>query len=181
MSTVVQILTYDGSETDIILNYLTFFVNTLVLAAVCRSSATSTSSRYDENTSRNLPRKISLSRNRTWLWVTSLLFLFQIFLCSVLVRCVGISVVWSAQCSFSVVTLHFYQIYNDNRILSAAVFTSTCLSVTLWIYYIVVSDLITTVAHFCSILLGLVLYALNTKMCTDGMPQQQEEENALFQ
>ena len=69
------ILTYDGSSTDIIINYTMLAINLLITAFV--------------------------NRHQGVLWwvnvlLTAFLFAFQIVLCLV-IGCMGISVVWSAQ------------------------------------------------------------------------------------
>jgi hypothetical protein len=176
-SSVPEILTYDGSATDIILNYVAFLANTIALAAVCIGSARS---RCGENRSRKQPTIIVLSNHSTWLLITLFLVFFQIFLCSVIVRCVGISVVWSAQCSFSLLLFLFLQNPFSKKSLFASTLISTSLSLALWIYYLIVSDLITTIAHICSIVLGLALFILLRIMCRGGEPPSQGEENPLM-
>ncbi len=172
-SSVAEILTYEGSAKDIILNYVAFFINTIALAAVCIGSARS---RCGENGSRKQP---TISNHSTWLLITLFLVFFQIFLCSVIVRCVGISVVWSAQCSFSLLKFLSLQNSFSKKSLFAAILISTSLSLALWIYYLIVSDLLTTIAHICSFFLGLALYILLHIMCRGGEPPSQGEENPL--
>lgn len=174
-SSVAEILTYDGSVTDVLLNYTAFIVNTIVLAALCLSSARS---RCEDNRSRKQPMIFALSDHCTWIMVTLFLVCLQIFLCSVIVRCVGISVVWSAQCGFSLLTFLFLPNPFSNKKLSAAVLVSTSLILALWIYYLIASDLITTIAHICSIFLGVALFILLRKLCRpQGELTRQGEEN----
>lgn len=176
-SSVADILTYDGSVTDVVLNYTALIVNTIVLAALCICSSRS---RCDDNRNRKQPMSFDLSDHCTWVLVTLFLVCFQIFLCSVIVRCVGISVVWSAQCGFSLLKFLFLPNLFSKKKLSAAVLVSISLSLALWIYYLIASDLITTIAHICSIVLGVALFILLRMLCRpQGELTRQGEEHAV--
>lgn len=145
-SQIQDILDYNGSGTDVILNYTAIVVTlTPILLEL-----------YE------LP-----DRSRLWqfIWVPLLIFLFtfQIILC-VIVGCFGVSIVWSALCGFSVYIyyriFHLMDVANRRtrlRLIRLSLSSSVLLSTALWIYYAATSDVITTVAHLCALFLGVSL------------------------
>lgn len=84
-------------------------------------------------------------------------------MCEALVddQCTGISIVWSALCGYC--WMVYYENKNKSneydahyRVLWALSVTTVYCSI-LWVYYLIVEALITTIAHVCAVLLGLVI------------------------
>lgn len=130
------ILTYDGSTTDIIINYTMLAINLLITAFV--------------------------NRHQGVLWwvnvlLTAFLFAFQIVLCLV-IGCMGISVVWSAQFGYYGVLAAFGKrpITEQKELLCAVLFGVVATLLT-WLYYLVTAEAITTVAHLCAALMGALI------------------------
>jgi putative Mn2+ efflux pump MntP len=79
-------------------------------------------------------------------------------------NCVGISIVWSANCGFSLVTYYYFAIKNEVyknksktlKIKIGLIFTFLY-CIVIWIYYCIVEHFITTVAHICAFLLGFLI------------------------
>jgi hypothetical protein len=144
-ASVASILSYDGAETDILINYMTLSVNVLVSIPLCFV----------------FPSSAPLAR---FFWVPLLicLFIFQIVLC-LFEGCTGISIVWCCVCSFN--TYLWFQIYKSDIISSqgyksslyASISLAGLLSAGVIIYYGVVSELLTTIAHLCAIVLGVAI------------------------
>lgn len=144
VSLVQDILNYQGRRIDFILNYTAIVVTLTPIFLM----------QYQ------LPVS---SRLRRFVWIPLLIFLFvfQISLC-VAVGCIGVSIVWSALCGYSVfiynTSFNPADDINGNTWLllvrlclsGAVVFSSA-----LWIYYMVTNDTITSVAHFSAVLLGV--------------------------
>ena len=130
------ILTYDGSSTDIIINYTMLAINLLITAFV--------------------------NRHQGVLWwinvlLTAFLFAFQIVLCLV-IGCMGISVVWSAQFGYYGVLAVFgkHPITEQKELLCAVLFGVVATLLT-WLYYLVTAEAMTTVAHLCAALMGALI------------------------
>ena len=82
----------------------------------------------------------------------------------------GVSIVWSAQCGFSLATcMHFSRLRKDgtSRMVNVchAVFMSCAVSIALWVYYALVEGTKTTMYHLSSAVLGVMLgYVVKMKM-----------------
>ncbi|CAM9353631.1 unnamed protein product [Ectocarpus fasciculatus] len=142
---LTRVFTYEGSETDIYINYVTL-VLTLITLILCTRRAGERASRYP--------------RYAAWFWVpfTSVLFAMQVFAdCST--NNVGISAVWSAYAGF--VFLAWWRIQHVRRpedqgcvaeVTAVSTLTyATPASLAVWtgvcMYYAIVEEAITTVAH----------------------------------
>ena len=122
------------------------------------------------------PNKYSLFV-RQFFWIILLigLFLFQIILC-VVVECAGVSIIWRALCGFIPFTFYSIQSFDSSvyekqknlHIISITMYISLVYCIVLLIYYAIVAYAITTVAHFCALLLGLLIgYSFLRNMYTD--------------
>ena len=145
ISSVEGILCYEGNVIDIVLNY-TAIAATIVPTILIYCY---------------LPLEYEHLR-LFWIPYVILLFIFQVSLC-LIVGCFGVSIVWSALCSFAIysyvlfISSRSYSIPLGNLVLiQSSLSTSTLFSILLWIYYAVVADFITSLAHLCAVLLGLV-------------------------
>jgi hypothetical protein len=145
-SQIQDILVYDGSETDVVLNYTAVAITLTPILLILFE----------------LPGSFRLWR-LIWIPLLIFLFVFQIALC-IIVGCFGVSIVWSALCGFSVYL--YYLILNSADVVIGktrlllirfSLSSSVLLSTGLWIYYAATSDVITTVAHLCAIMLGVAL------------------------
>ena len=145
ISSIEGILDYNGNKLDTLLNYTAIVVNLVPLIFLFNL----------------LPQSYGTLRY-FWILYTILLFIFQIGLCLV-VGCFGVSIVWSALCSF--VVYSYTVIFqprctgidsNDSSNIKVSVFLSVLFSIILWTYYAFVEDFITSLAHFCAVMLGLV-------------------------
>jgi hypothetical protein len=139
---IYDILTYNGSDTDVILNYIALvlgFIPLLWMGTKLRSN------------------------DRVFCLLTTVfLSVFQIMLCLYAFDCTGISIVWSAICGFNIM-LYFTlerMIGNDGSAIlkygieiTLVLFCIYCL--VLWVYYAVVEVFLTTIAHACALVLGL--------------------------
>ena len=146
--TVSSILNYEGCRVDVAINYValifSFFPSILQLYY--------------------LPLDYGTHIRYLWLPLVSFLFAFQIELC-LNVGCSGISIVWSALCGFNIfLYLRIKHRYTDNlghnQYLHIAMVLSTVYSTIAWVYYAIVSDALTTIAHICAILLGVIFAIL---------------------
>jgi hypothetical protein len=160
------ILTYQGSQRDIVLNYALLVANVLVCSITTASNA-------HYGASRGLERKLVASG--------ALVFVaaYQINLC-LLVGCSGISIIWSACAGW---------IFSEGRrracMLGDSGTSATEASSSPWnrhitllvwerfmlafdilviIYYACVTEPITTVAHLCAILMGFLLSLASIRM-----------------
>lgn len=160
---VLEILTYDSSPTDIVLNYVALGVTLGHVVVVLR------------------PLKPRLFGQRFWIPLTGFLFTFQIGLC-MFDGCVGISIVWCAYCGFGT-TLRSYLQKNkrppaDKKRSDLTErywwWMSLSVSTALCVYYAVVEEPITTVAHGCAIVLGGAIgYLFNSLAITDEDGKEQ--------
>jgi hypothetical protein len=154
------ILTYQGSQKDIILNYALLVANVVVCSITTASNA-------HYGTSRGLERKLVASG--------ALVFVaaYQINLC-LLVGCSGISIIWSACAGwiFSEGRRRACMLRDSessateaslsspwNRHVTLLVWERVMLAadVLVIIYYACVTEAITTVAHLCAIMMGFLL------------------------
>ena len=147
---VACILTYNNHTLDIYLNYtaLLFAVVPLCLIFTCADKT-----------------KYSIFvRFVSWISVLFGLILFQLLLC-MLMHCAGISIVWSALCSFSpyvffkmrTLDATAYQRIQDVHAISVTLYLSLFYCSCLWVYYAVTVAFITTLAHVCAFIMGIVL------------------------
>ena len=108
-----------------------------------------------------------------FLYVVSL-FAFQVGLC-LIVGCVGISIVWSANVGVIVIILKYlwsqsqsllslsearpsrysFNFKSSGAVVAVVVVLTPC--VTAWLYYAVVEEALTTLAHLCALLLGVII------------------------
>ena len=139
--TVTGILTYYGCTDDVILNYTSLTCSTVALATLCY----------------HLQAQYEGSIRYIWILLTLFLLLFQIGLCLV-VSCSGISIIWSSQiglCWFFIPAFFTEQAEKSNILPSLTlVGLSSLLASSLWTYYYLTAELLTTVAHACAVLLG---------------------------
>jgi hypothetical protein len=149
------ILTYQGSQKDIVLNYALLVANVVVCSITTASNA-----------HRGLERKLVASG--------ALVFVaaYQINLC-LIVGCSGISIIWSAcagwilgegrrrACMLGVYGSSATETSSSpwNRHITLLVWERVMLAadVLVIIYYACVTEAITTVAHLCAILMGFLL------------------------
>eukprot|EP01038_Epipyxis_sp_PR26KG_P008644 gene8644-11684_t len=146
---LLNILSYDGSVLDCALNYVA-----LIVTSVALTFAFISTSWHDERLQR-LPFLM--------IPIEIFLFIFQIVLC-VIESCVGISVVWSGLCGINMLWMYWFcnspNSLNNCKMndVSATFFILSLLfCVAIWIYYAIVDNLLTSIAHFCAILLGFAL------------------------
>eukprot|EP00051_Salpingoeca_urceolata_P005679 m.75779 g.75779 ORF g.75779 m.75779 type:complete len:239 (+) comp14493_c2_seq1:68-784(+) len=158
--TLWDILTYDGSVLDCAINYvlLALSVCTTILLATSLGPATPTF---------------------RWPWWFFALCFYQIGLCY-LVQCVGVSIVWNAVASW---------MYSEagrtagqaTALVAGAAGSLLALSLAVDVYYCITDELLTTVAHMLSLLLGLVVYLLDTRMNrslhSNSRQQQQQQQD----
>jgi hypothetical protein len=153
------ILTYQGSQRDIILNYALLVANVVVCSIT-------TASNVHYGTSRGLERKLVAS--------SALVFVaaYQINLC-LLVGCSGISIIWSACAGWTLSEGRRRACMLEDSGSSAVEASSSRwgrhITLLVWerfmlaadllaiIYYACVTEAITTVAHLCAILMGFLL------------------------
>ena len=135
MVNVHEILTYDGSATDIILNYIALVVTLFPFLFFLLKGGSG---------------KILI-----W-WGTVFIFLwaFQIGLC-LAEGCTGISIVWNAVIGHGVVDHMRETVFNFRVLLFSGIFAAVIDA-----YYLFSTDLITTAAHACALLLGSLLSGL---------------------
>ena len=146
---VLCILTYNNHQIDIYLNYMAILLAIIPLVLTF--------------TFLNHNKYASVIRHTAWIIILLGLFLFQIGLC-VAVSCAGVSVVWSALVGFTpflfVNIKYFDATAYENlyvNFINATLYVSTVYSIALWIYYAMVATFITTVAHFCALVLGIFM------------------------
>jgi hypothetical protein len=135
-----QILTYDYCDKHFLINYsLILLLQATVLV-------------------HKIPAKI-VACSTIYLWA------FQIILC-LIVGCVGVSVVWSAQ--LGILIHHRWHRFRGKSTLHEEVplwsgilfYFSLVVGFTAWIYYAVTWEPITSLAHFCAVIMGFLLDAL---------------------
>lgn len=153
------ILTYQGSQRDIILNYALLVANVVVCSIT-------TASNVHYGTSRGLERKLAASG--------ALVFVaaYQINLC-LLVGCSGISIIWST-CAGWILSEGRRRACMPGNAGSSSTEASASpwnrhITLQVWerlmlasdviviVYYACVTEAITTVAHLCAILMGFLL------------------------
>jgi hypothetical protein len=108
-----------------------------------------------------IPTKIMVF-STIYLWV------FQITLCFI-VGCVGVSVVWSAQLGILINHRRHHSATKistneKTRLWAMRLYrVSLVIGFTAWVYYAVIEEPITTLAHFCALAMGLLLDALTQR------------------
>ena len=135
---IVQILTYDYCDEHIAINYSLIL---LLQAAVLLHG---------------IPTKI-VAFSTFYLWA------FQVILC-LIVGCVGVSVVWSAQLGILMHRRHHLAAksspHQELPPWSWKLFSlSLVVGSTTWVYYAVIWEPITTLAHVCALVMGILLGA----------------------
>ena len=84
-----------------------------------------------------------------------------------IVQCQGVSIVWSALWGYNPLTyyklLDIYDYSNSIKSFISITLAVSCLySVILWVYYAIVEEALTTIAHLCALILGIIIaYILN--------------------
>ena len=78
------------------------------------------------------------------------------------VDCRGISIVWSAYCGYIlylyyILKKQFIHYYYPSNLFEISLILSILYDLSLWIYYGIVSDTLTTIAHIAAILLGFLI------------------------
>ena len=137
---VLAILTYDGSFENVMINY-TMVLVTLYTLLLLQSIS-------------------QLPRYSLFLLASSVfLVAYQIGLC-LLVQCVGISIVWSAYSGMVYNILHHHarrseEPFDENILFQVRLQFLCVLSV--WMYYLFVEEIITTVAHILAFVLGILI------------------------
>ena len=96
-----------------------------------------------------------------------------------LVHCTGISIVWSSFVGFSATVYFYLESTNIDSDMKSTVkillLASTLFAIALWIYYAVVADALTSVAHFAAVLLGgLIGYCYQVSLRNNNNIQHDE-------
>ena len=170
LSHIGCILTYGGNSTDIAINYSLVVMNSVWCCFVALTTA-------DSVPNHNRRRLYHTSNVMALIFVV----VFQVVLC-LMVGCSGISIIWCAQAGWVV-----HQRYYSHRFLLAnhesqamvanVPKTELCvlgIDFLAILYYAVLTEPITTIAHFCALLLGALLSFLLNK----GVQRVDGEENA---
>ena len=155
-----EILTYDHCVTDIVINYaLILLLQVTVLL-------------------HRIPTKI-VACTTIYLWV------FQVTLC-LIAGCVGVSVVWSAQLG---ILIHHRRhrlatkpsLHEEPRLWATRFhIASLVIGFTSWVYYAVIEDPISTLAHFCALAMGLLLDALTQRWIPPPPSEQSSATEPLL-
>lgn len=149
LSRIGCILTYGGGARDIAINYALFILNSVWC---CRVAVMATAS-ATPNTRKSYYTSSAIS----------LLFVvaFQITLCLIL-GCSGISIIWCAQAGW-IVHHRYHQTHSQAHRIPKAEIGVVVVDVLAILYYATTTEAITTVAHFCAIMLGSLLSFLVTR------------------
>jgi hypothetical protein len=147
---IICILTYNNYQIDVYLNYIAIVLASLSLILTVMLL--------------NKRKYSVMIRYVSWIGTIFGLFSFQIGLC-VAVNCAGVSVIWSALAGFTPFLFFNIQYFDEMAYdkayyvagITTSLYISELYSIVLWIYYAVVASFITTVAHLCAIILGLLL------------------------
>jgi inner membrane protein involved in colicin E2 resistance len=138
MGTLSDILTYNGSVLDSVLNWVMLILSLLPAVRLCLP-----------------PFGWRLRHYVEWLVVCIGLFVFQIILC-ILADQVGISVVWSAMIGYSAMGAYFF-VPLSSILFTVSFAIAVLAALAVWIYYAVVEDLLTTIAHLYAVVLGVII------------------------
>ena len=135
---VVAILTYDGSQENILINYVMLLITLYTLL---------------------LLQKVSKLPHYLIFLVFSSVFLagYQVGLC-LIVQCVGISIIWSAYSGMIYSILHDHSKRSDEVVDENIMFQvrfQFLAVLIVWVYYLLIEDIITTVAHILAFILGI--------------------------
>lgn len=149
-----DILTYDDSKLDIALNYFLLVFSFIIFCFL---------NWWTQKTTR--PRSancLTMPLHRHFMFMPCLyeieLFVFQVGLC-LAVGCVGISIIWSANVGIILIIAKYERLLQERiftpkgcvQYCSLLPFTST------WMYYALTEPFLTTLAHICALLLGLLI------------------------
>jgi hypothetical protein len=154
LNDVQKILTYDNSTMDIILNYILFVISFFL---VCWLNYW-----VVQNLSRG-PVSTHQYIRFPAVYVIGM-FIFQISLC-LFADCVGISVVWSSNVGVIWMLVRLingqrqwrnYSSY-DQLIGASSTVTVIVACIAVWCYYAIIEEALTTVAHLCALILGIII------------------------
>ena len=155
-SRIYCIISYHGSATDVVINYILLLINLIacVRAAVVESRQNNdiyTHKKTEDGVTTTTTSTIKTARHRVCAFL--FVWIFQVGLCLLLadladdgVGCAGISIVWCAMFGWSW--------RETTRSLPLLL---TALNVTAVAYYAVTEAAITTVAHLCAFVMGTML------------------------
>ena len=147
-----QIFTYDDCSTDIAINYiLIVLLQGTILLHDFPISTTVLSTIY--------------------LWA------FQITLC-LIVGCIGVSVVWSSQMGILIHNRYFRTASSHPSWSICLFYASIAAGFIAWIYYAVIEEPITTIAHVCALAMGVLVDIVAQRWEINRRPIGAEKENA---
>ena len=188
---ITCIVSYSGSTADLFLNYAVLFINICACWNIHQRQSGDTVRRQrqrqrdyqslnrqqqQQQQGRSSPtdgtgRQVAAAAaaaaatnmTKSQAALASLLFVvvFQVTLCLVL-GCTGISIVWCACMPWLFLERNDSRSNNNNNTTTVILM----LDVSVILYYAVVAPLITTVAHMCAIILGLVLWIFSSFLTT---------------
>jgi len=165
---VTCIFTYDGSIKDILINYTLFLLN-VIIAAIPLLLPVAAITHRTRNNDLHKRRLCALSS-------LSFVSMFQVILC-LLVKCNGISIIWCAIAAWIWMDYRTFKRGRDDD--TSSNITTNCrngnykihqitvmvIDTVAIIYYAIVMEPITTVAHILAIVvLGIPLYILTDKI-----------------
>lgn len=147
MNTLENILFYNGSILHSFLNWLALVLSIIPAIKICQPPYTL--------------EKMWKTQRLVWLWILIGLFIFQILLC-IGTDEVGISVIWSSMEGYLVYACYYLKAFSfdpNNLHFSFSIYfsISTIYSIFLWLFYCLVENFLTNLAHLCAILLGLII------------------------
>ena len=176
---VESILTYDNSLLDVLINYFLWMISLLSVCQVnyyfINDSINSFSFRSDDS---------NLLKCMTFPVMSQVgLFVFQVGLCLV-VGCVGISIIWSANMGIICIILHYFHnrrerngslrfCFND-LLKTSCVVLAMCFAA--WVYYAFVEEPLTTIAHISAYILGCLIATSYIKVYIMNDVQLEVEE-----
>jgi hypothetical protein len=148
------IASYSGNVIDCVINYLL-----LSLSVYCWI--------VYENRSAGRSPPVSPS-SRTQAFSFGFLVVFQFSLCFLL-QCSGISIIWCGISGWMIMEILSFRSRQQSLfvIWYPLLLSAICNALGI-LYYFVTAEAITTVAHFCAILLGFILYWLSSRMESAG-------------
>lgn len=164
------ILTYSGSALDIMINYVCLLFSLLSCTILARLSV----KRFASTTAWVAATVVSLV----------CVSIFQIVLCYFL-GCAGISIIWCAMCGWLISERFHMKCRHTVDSLSSIWLEQCCAGVSLgiassaFVYYAFAAESITTVAHVCAILLGIVISNINGRLRTSSSNGERVDYEAL--
>ena len=175
MQVVKRILTYNDSMNDCVINYTTLCLEmtaTMIVINVLNQQYIATL------IDKRLYCSIATLNVITLIILVVLLLLFQVVLC-IFVGCTGISIVWSSLIGYYGYYISrkwfLYKTDNQHNVLiqqnqesnkspsigscfaNTIVALSFLIGVAVWIYYAIFASMITSLAHFCALVLGVLI------------------------